>query len=65
MNRKIVINMEALKGTSYYNNFIEKARKGEQIGGKYLYREEIAEQMNLQFDEVIEALDKITDSIKD
>lgn len=45
MNRKIVINMEALKGTSYYNNFIEKARKGEQIGGKYLYREEIAEQV--------------------
>lgn len=42
---KIVYNQNELKGNSIFDSYIEKARKGEQIGGDYIYRENITEKV--------------------
>lgn len=40
---KIMVNLKELEGNSYFSKYIEKARKGEQVGGNYIYRENIEE----------------------
>jgi len=42
---KIIVNLNELKGFSFYRNYIEKAKKGEMVGGKYMYREEVPEKV--------------------
>ena len=42
---KIIVNLNELKETSFYRNYIEKAKKGEMVGGKYMYREEVPEKV--------------------
>lgn len=42
---KIIVNLNELKGTFFYRNYIEKAKKGEMVGGKYMYREEVPEKV--------------------
>ena len=40
---KLYFNANELKGISFFDNYIEKAKKGEQVGGSYIYRENITE----------------------
>lgn len=40
---RIVFDANKLAGNEYFDKFIEKARKGEQVGGEYIYRENIGE----------------------
>lgn len=40
---RIVFDANKLAGIEYFDKFIEKARKGEQVGGEYIYRENIGE----------------------
>ncbi len=40
---KVVFDANKLAGIEYFDKFIEKARKGEQVGGEYIYRENIGE----------------------
>lgn len=40
---KIGFNPNELKGISFFDSYIEKAKKGEQVGGDYIYRENITE----------------------
>lgn len=49
--KKIVVNKSILNSLSFLNaETIEKAKKGEQLGGEYLYREEIAEKVTTDKD---------------
>lgn len=40
---KFVVNAKELEGNAFFDRYIEKARKGEQVGGEYIYRENIEE----------------------
>ena len=45
---KFFINSKELKGFSFFDDYIEKAKKGEQVGGDYIWRENIAEKVSNQ-----------------
>ena len=38
-----LFDMRGLRGDPYFERIIEKARKGEQVGGEYIFRENIGE----------------------
>ncbi len=40
---RLVLDMSGLRGDPYFERIIEKARKGEQVGGEYIFRENIGE----------------------
>lgn len=44
--KKLYFNPDKLKGLKIFDDYIEKAQRGEQIGGEYLYREDIGEKIS-------------------
>lgn len=66
--KKIIVDTSELKHTSFYEKFIEKAQKGEQVGGSYIYRENVPEKIRTKGGQTIVTRYKyyyITDMLKD
>lgn len=66
--KKIIVDTSELKHTSFYEKFIEKAQKGEQVGGSYIYRENVPEKVRTKGGQTIVTRYKyyyITDMLKD
>ena len=61
----ILVNKDELKGINFFNSFIEKARKGEQVGGSYIYRENIAERTSTNGQVIRYKYYYVSDMLKD
>ena len=66
--KKFLVNLNELKSTSFYGDMIEKAQKGEQVGGSYIWRENVPEKVRTKDGQTIVTRYKyyyIKDMLKD